>query len=225
MGNKDIGMPITHNKESPSIRHLCKSDESLRIIISHIGDIEYSPHKDGFAFMVDTIIGQMLSTKVADIISERLRCICIGDISPEVIDSLSIGDLQKIGLSAAKSEYIIGLAAHCCSQPNYFSCLSSKPDNEVMKELMKLRGIGAWSAKMYLIFVLDRPDVLPFEDGAFKQAFKWLYPAVAYTEKSVREKCECWQPFASIASRYLYKALDSGLTKRPFADLVNAVMV
>jgi len=204
--------------ESPSIRHLLSCDEMLMTVIFRIGDIEYTLHRDGFAFFVDTIISQMLSNKAADAISARVNGICDSDISPERVGALTVSDLRKTGLSVAKSEYVLHLASHCIGNPEYFDSFHDKPDKVVMDELMKLRGIGSWSAKMFLIFVLDRPDVLPFEDGAFRQAFLWLHPTVTYTEKTVSEKCQLWRPYASIASRYLYKVLDSGLTKQPFSD-------
>ncbi|MCC8014242.1 MAG: hypothetical protein LIO87_03520 [Eubacterium sp.] len=81
---------------------------------------------------------------------------------------------------------------------------------------MKILGIGKWTAKMYLIFVLDCPDVLPVEDAAFLQAYKWLYKTEDCSEKSVYKKCKKWKPYSSIAARYLYRALDMGYTKKEF---------
>ncbi len=89
-------------------------------------------------------------------------------------------------------------------------------DKEVIKELVRIKGIGDWTAKMYLIFVLNRQDVLPFEDGAFLQAYKWLYKTEDTTPVSIKKKCNKWKPYSSIAARYLYRALDAGLTKEVF---------
>lgn len=81
---------------------------------------------------------------------------------------------------------------------------------------MALHGIGKWTAKMYLIFVLDRQEILPYEDIAFLQSYEWLYKTKDRSKKSIEKKCKKWKPYSSIASRYLYKALDTGLTKESF---------
>jgi len=79
----------------------------------------------------------------------------------------------------------------------------------------KVKGIGVWTSKMYLIFFLKRKDVLPYEDVAFIQAFKWLYDSNEATSESIKNTCEKWKPYSSIGALYMYRALDSGLTKIP----------
>lgn len=98
-------------------------------------------------------------------------------------------------------------------KPDFFNKLVHLPDVEVIKKLTALRGLGPWSAKMYLIFVLNRLDVLPYEDGAFLQAYKWLYATEDVKPPSIIKRCETWKPYSSLAARYLYRALDSGLTR------------
>lgn len=218
MAVDDKRCTINHGKDSPSIRHLCRCDKTLQYVIHSIGELAYSPYEDGFSFLVDTVVGQMLSNKVTDVISARVYHICDGKISPSSLAKLSVSDLRGVGLSVAKSEYILGLSEHFYKFPNFFQDFPQRSDIEVMDELTKLRGIGSWSAKMYLIFVLDRQDILPFEDGAFQQAFAWLYPNVELSKSSIKVHCEKWSPYSSIASRYLYKALDSGLTKLALPD-------
>ena len=89
-------------------------------------------------------------------------------------------------------------------------------DEAALKELVSLHGIGIWTAKMYLIFVLDRQDILPFEDVAFLQSYKWLYKAEDVSKASIEKKCKKWKPYSSIAARFLYRALDMGFTKKEF---------
>ena len=89
-------------------------------------------------------------------------------------------------------------------------------DEEVICSLTKLHGIGNWTAKMFLIFVLNRPDILPVEDGAFLQTYRWVYKTDDCSEKAVSKKCQKWKPYSSIASRFFYQALDAGLTKKEF---------
>ena len=94
--------------------------------------------------------------------------------------------------------------------------LPDMSDTEVYKKLTKIRGIGSWTAKMYLLFVLDRQDILPIEDVAFLQSYRWMYKTDDVSKESVLKKCRKWKPYSSIAARYLYRALDMGLTKEPF---------
>ena len=94
-------------------------------------------------------------------------------------------------------------------------------DDEVFHKLKRIDGIGNWTAKMYLLFFLQRDDILPYEDSAFLQSFKWLYNLSDVSKNSIISQCHCWKPYSSIASRYLYIALDSGLTKMPIDKFLN----
>ena len=94
--------------------------------------------------------------------------------------------------------------------------MSSLPDKEIIKTLTQIRGIGNWTAKMYLMFVLDRQDVLPVEDGAFLQVYRWMYKTEDCSEKAVNKKCHKSKPYATIASRFCYEALDAEMTKEKF---------
>lgn len=97
-----------------------------------------------------------------------------------------------------------------------FDDLAEMSDSEVIRKLTSYRGIGNWTAKMYLIFVLGRQDVLPFEDGAFLQSYRWLYKTEDCTAVAVKKRCQKWKPYSSIAARYLYRVLDLGMTKEEF---------
>ena len=89
-------------------------------------------------------------------------------------------------------------------------------DSDVFKYLTSFKGIGKWTANMYLIFVLNRKDILPTNDAAFLQAYEWLYKTTDRSDTSIRNKWRKWKPYSSSASRYLYRALDSGLTREEF---------
>ena len=92
--------------------------------------------------------------------------------------------------------------------------LSLLSDNDVIQKLTALKGIGNWTAKMYLIFVLNRNDILPFEDAAFLQGFRWLYDLEKVTKAEVIDISKKWHPYSSIAARYLYRAVDMGFIKK-----------
>jgi len=158
----------------------------------------------------------MLSAKVGDVISNRLLNLCNGNISPEIINSLSDAEIKNIGTSNSKVRYIRELTNAVLSEKIDFDELSTLKDEMVVKKLTSIYGIGNWSAKMYLIFVLNRQDVLPYEDVAFLQAYCWAYKTNDKTPSSIMKKCQKWRPYSSIASRYMYKALDMGLTKNEF---------
>lgn len=207
---------ITLNAESKSIQHLCKKDKRLAKVISMVGPISYFPYEDGFAFIVHEIIEQMLSIKAGAKIYARLEDLCNGNISVESIDSLTDEQILSIGTSSSKVAYIRGVTEAVKAGIIDFSTLPLMNDKEVMKVLTSLKGIGNWTAKMYLIFVLDRPDILPIEDVAFLQAYEWLYKTKDRSKESVEKKCKKWKPYSSVAARYLYHALDSGLTKEEF---------
>ena len=204
------------DQDSPSVQYLSKNDKRLARVISSIGKIEYSVPDDPYQFLVEHIVGQMLSNKVAYIICERLNECCHGHISADSIMRLTDEQLLATGVSRPKIKYIRRLTELVETNELTFDELCSMNDADVIKTLTNVSGIGSWTAKMYLLFLLNRNDVLPFEDGAFLQAYKWLYKTDDVSKESIQKKCKKWKPYSSIASRYMYKALDSGLTKKEF---------
>jgi DNA-3-methyladenine glycosylase II len=199
--------------DSKEIKWLIKKDKILAKLIRNIGTLKYSLDVNYFDFLVNTIIGQMLSNKASSAISKRLYDLCNNSITPRKINNLTIEKLRQIGISTAKSKYIINLSKHIIDNPNFFENLKDMDDDNVIKELIKLKGLGLWSAKMYLIFVLNRMDILPYEDAAFLQSFKWLYSTDDINKDNIINICSPWKPYSTIASRYLYIALDEGYIK------------
>lgn len=204
------------NSEQDSVKYLIKQDKRLAKVISMVGDYSYKPYDNGYVFLVNQIIGQMLSSKVAAKISERLLDICENNITPEKILSLEDARLRSTGMSLPKASYIKILSSKVISGELDFDKIGILSDKNVIKELTKIKGIGTWTAKMYLIFVLNRQDVLPYEDMAFLQSYGWMYKTNDFSKFSIEKKCKKWKPYSSIAARYLYKALDGGLTKTEF---------
>lgn len=204
------------DQDSPSVQYLSKNDKRLAKVISCIGKIEYSIPDDPYQFLVEHIVGQMLSNKVAFTICERLKERCQGRISADSITGLTDEQLLATGVSRPKIKYIRRLTELVETNELMFDEFCSMNDEDVLKALTSVSGIGNWTAKMYLLFLLNRDDVLPFEDGAFLQAYKWLYKTDEVSKEAIQKKCKKWKPYSSIASRYMYKALDSGLTKKEF---------
>ncbi|WOB47061.1 DNA-3-methyladenine glycosylase 2 family protein [Veillonella atypica] len=166
---------IELTENSPPIQHLCKKDKRLAKVISMVGPITYTVHEDGFDFLFHEIIEQMLSIKAGAKIYERLVKLCNGQITPEQFDSLTDDDIKSIGTSKSKVSYIRTVTNEVLSKNLVRDELQDLSNEEVYKKLLALRGIGKWTAKMYLIFVLNRQDILPYEDVAFLQSYEWLY--------------------------------------------------
>lgn len=207
---------VSLTKDKKSIEYLCKKDKRLAKVIEMVGEYTYKPYEDSFQFLVNQIIGQMLSSKVAVKISERLENACNQSIEPEIVLKITEEDMRAMGMSVNKARAIKNLALEIINGNIFFEQFSKLDDNSIIRELTKLKGIGVWTAKMYLIFVLDRQDILPYEDMAFLQSYSWMYKTSDLKRKSIEKKCKKWKPYTSIGARYLYKALDLGLTKQEF---------
>ena len=210
--------------ELDPIPYLKSRDERLAKVIEHIGALKlstYNHSNDSFLFLTREIVGQMISASVKKVILSRLEGLFHTNITAEAISELTIEQLRNIGLSKAKSEYILNLAQIAIREEIDFNGLAELPDDKVLETLMSIKGIGSWTAKMYLLFFLQREDVLPYEDGAFLQAYKWLYNTTVIKPESIKRKCKRWKPYTSIGARYMYRALDIGLTKVPFKDFLS----
>lgn len=208
---------ITLDMNTPSVQYLCKKDKRLAKVISMVGPITYEPHdEDPYSHMIHEIIEQIMSIKAGQAIYRRLETLCDGSITPDIISRLSDEAIRNCGTSNAKVSFIRELTTAVVNKTLVFADLTDMTDAEVMSKLTSIRGIGSWTAKMYLIFILNRQDVLPFEDGAFLQAYRWLYKIDDTKPSSIKNKCQKWRPYSSIAARFLYKALDSGYTKSEF---------
>ena len=203
-----------------TIGFLSLKDERIAAAIKLIGPIAFRIHPNDESFFVETIIGQMLSNKVADTITRRLYALCDGRVSAEQIETLGFDGVRSIGISAQKTEYIMRFCHMMKSDPDYLLKLADLDDAAVLKALTALRGIGNWTAKMYLLFVLNRPSVIPYEDGAFLQAYRWLYKPRKIDPPAIERRCKRWHPYESIGARYLYRILDYGITK--YTDIAEA---
>ena len=206
----------TLNSQHPAVQYLCKKDKRLAKLIDMVGEIEYRTQPDCFARLVRSVINQMLSNKAAHVIGGRVAALCGGSITPENLLKLDREQLRDAGLSYTKADNILGIAKAATDGSLDFTNFPDMTDEEAMKELTRLRGIGTWSAKMFLIFTLNRMDVLPYEDVAFLQTYAWLYKTKDLQPASIIKRCKKWKPYSSIAARYFYYALDMGLTKQEF---------
>lgn len=189
---------------------LKKKDKKLAWLMERVGPLSHTDLKDDFLFFIEQVIGQMLSIRVADVMTGRLAALCRGEITASTICSLSIDELKKIGISLRKAECIRQIAFMVENGSLNFGKLKELSDAEIIKSLTAIKGIGNWTAKMYL-YKIDRPDVLPYEDATFLAAYKWLYRTRNVKPEAVRQRCRKWSPYSSIAAMYLYAAFDRKL--------------
>lgn len=201
-------MPVL-TTDTPEVAYLMERDFRLRHLITTVGNLEYRCPGNAYEHVAHSVIEQMLSMSAGRTIEERLVALCGGEITCEAILSLSIEEIRSCGIASRKAATLHELARRM-PEPE-LRALAALSDDEVRCALMSIHGIGRWTADMFLIFYLERPDVLPVEDGAVRQAFRWLYGA-PLTDVAVRNVvCSLWKPCSSTAVRYLYRALNTGL--------------
>jgi len=191
-----------------ALKHL-KKDKKLAKIIDQVGKYNLSITKNPYESLVEAIITQQLSGKAADSISTRFREI-YGRF-PKPADVLVTSDvkLRKAGLSYMKVSYIKDLSSRVESKGLRLSYMKNLTDEEVVAQLTKVRGIGRWTAEMFLIFSLGRQDVLPVGDLGLKKGIQRLYSLTELPEKEQMEKiAEKWRPYRSVATWYLWRSLN-----------------
>lgn len=158
----------------------------------------------------------MLSIKAGKKIFDRVVELCDGNLCPEVIALLSIDDLRSTGTSASKVRSIKSITAAVLAGDLVLEDLESMNNEEVTAKLTQIHGIGPWTAKMYLLFVLGRPDILPYEDGAFLQSYRWMYKTEDCSPAAVKKRCQKWMPYSSLCIQVFIPGPDYGLVKEEF---------
>jgi len=192
-------------------RHLSKRDSVLRPFIQKHGPCSIRPRTRYFEILVDAIVSQQLSTKAADTILARFRSIYAPSRYPKPVQILQTPDetLRATGMSGAKVKFVKDLAAKTEDGAIKFSRLRRLTDDEVVENLIPIKGIGVWTAHMFLIFSLGRLDVLPVGDLGIRRAIERLYgldhlPSSAEIESIAEDRG--WRPYCSIASWFLWRS-------------------
>lgn len=181
----------------------------MKRIIADVGPFTLKTEKDRFRCLVKSIVSQQISKEAATTVLGRLEHRLLPDrLAPEVIDRMKPNQLDGVGLSGQKTTYLFSLARHCCVGSVNLATIGRKPDDEVIEELIQIKGIGVWTAQMFLIFALGRLDVLPVGDLAIQNSIKNEYGLRKLpSEKRMVSLARPWRPYASIASWYLWRAL------------------
>jgi DNA-3-methyladenine glycosylase II len=187
---------------------LAKRDAKLRRIIRKHGDAALATRGDPFQTLARSIVGQQISVKAAQSIWDRFHA-AAGGMKPRLVLALEEPRLRECGLSRAKASYLRDLALH-------FDAGKVKPkrwpkmdDEAIIEELVQVRGIGRWSAEMFLMFRLGRPDVLPLDDYSLRKAYaKAFHKRALPTPQALGKHGERWRPYRTVASWYLWRTLE-----------------
>jgi DNA-3-methyladenine glycosylase II len=202
-------MPIAHHKK---IAHLKKSDPTLKVIIEGVKLREITITRGPFEALVEAIVSQQLSVKAADTIFKRFVALTPGRKfpTPREILKMPTAKMRKCGLSGMKVKFIKDLAKKTLDGSLNFKTIGRLSDEEVIEHLTSVKGIGRWTAEMFLIFSLKRDDVFSYGDLGLRNALQKIYkmkkpPTLARAEKITAQ----WKPYRSLGARYLWAALDN----------------
>ena len=192
-----------------AINHLKKSDPVLRAIIERVGPFRMEYGDPQFHSLAEAIVYQQLNGKAAVTIFKRFAALAGEPLTPEGILKLTNEQMRAVGLSKQKSAYLRDLAERTHRGELNFARLLELSDEQVIEHLTQVKGIGVWTAHMFLIFALRRPDVLPTGDFGVRMAIKKHYKKRNLPKPAQMEKiAKAWEPYRSVACWYLWRSLD-----------------
>ena len=203
--------PLARDVLAAAETHLAGADPVLAQIITTTGPCTLSRQVDLFGALAESIISQQISVKAADAIMSRfLSLLPAGQLDPAAILALPEESLRAAGLSRAKAVYLRDLAAHVADGRLDLARLGQEPDEAVIAALLPVKGIGRWTAEMFLIFALGRLDVLPVDDLGFRRAVQLRYNLPDLPVRTTLPAlAEPWRPYRSIATWYLWRSLNN----------------
>jgi DNA-3-methyladenine glycosylase II len=192
-----------------AVNHLKKSDPILRAIIARVGPCRMEFGEPEFCSLAESIVYQQLNGSAAATIFNRFAALAGEPLTPDGILKLSDEQLRGVGLSKQKSAYLKDLAAKTAAGLLDFSRLPELADEEVIRHLTQVKGIGEWTAHMFLMFSLRRPNVLPTGDYGVQVAIKKHYKKRKLPKPKDMEKiARAWEPYRSVACWYMWRSLD-----------------
>lgn len=203
---------VTPEYWDDACKHLTRRDRVMKKLIPQFGEARLQSRGDAFTTLARSIVGQQISVKAAQSVWERFAVAVGGPshrLAPSAVLALPAEDLRGAGLSARKTEYLIDLAQHFESGQVHVRQWQQMDDEAIIEELVAIRGIGRWTAEMFLIFHLMRPNVLPLDDlGLLKGISLHYFSGEPVSRAEARELGEGWAPFRSVATWYLWRSLD-----------------
>ena len=189
-------------------KHLMKKDRVMKRLIPQFKDAALESRGDAFVTLARSIVGQQISVKAAQTVWDRFALLPKG-MTPSNVLRLKVDDMRAAGLSARKVEYLVDLALHFDDQRLRVDTWAGLGDEEIIGELVAIRGIGRWTAEMFLIFHLMRPNVLPLDDvGLINGISRSYFSGELVSRSDAREVAAAWAPYCSVATWYIWRSLD-----------------
>ena len=187
---------------------LMRRDRIMNKLIPQFGDMHLRGHPDPFTTLARSIVGQQVTVKAAEAAWTKLRALC-PKMTPAQVLKAGAEPVSACGLSKRKTEYILDLAGHFKDKRVHADQWSEMADEAVIAELVQIRGITRWTAEMFLIFNLLRPNVLPLDDAGLIQGISQNYFSGEPVSRSdAREVAANWEPWRTVATWYLWRSLD-----------------
>jgi DNA-3-methyladenine glycosylase II len=189
-------------------KHLVKKDRVMKRLIPQFGDACLQTRGDAFTTLARSIVGQQISVKAAQTVWDRFALLP-KKMAPNTVLKLKVDDMRAAGLSARKVEYLVDLALHFDSGALHVAHWQTMDDEAIIAELVAIRGIGRWTAEMFLIFHMMRPNVLPLDDvGLINGISQSYFSGEAVSRSDAREVAAAWAPYCSVATWYIWRSLD-----------------
>lgn len=212
------------SQKDKAVKEICAKDPMMKQLITMIGDIEINLRRDYLSSLVRSIVGQQISVSAASAIYERLKTLLDGEITAKKLHEARVEDLKKVGLSKRKGEYVKDLAKKTLTNELDLMNINKLTNEEIIHQLINVKGIGKWTAEVFLILTLGRMDVLAIDDVGIQRAASWLYDVDKSERRQILiDKTPCWKPYRSVVSFYLWEAihLDYISKYRSFNELVK----
>jgi DNA-3-methyladenine glycosylase II len=189
-------------------KHLARKDRVMKRLIPQFGDACLQSRGDAFTTLARSIVGQQISVKAAQSVWDKFARLP-RKMTPANVLKLKVDDMRSAGLSARKIEYLVDLALHFDSGAIHVDAWKAMSDEDIITELVGIRGIGRWTAEMFLIFHLMRPNVLPLDDiGLINGISRNYFSGDPVSRSEAREVAAAWQPYCSVATWYIWRSLD-----------------
>ena len=190
-------------------KHLVKKDRVMKRLIPQFPDTTIPSRGDAFATLARSIIGQQISVKAAQTVWHRFAALP-KSMTPAAVLKLKVDDMRGAGLSPRKVEYLVDLSIHFDTGAVHVMDWDAMDDEAIIAELVAIRGIGRWTAEMFLIFYLTRPNVLPLDDvGLINGISKNYFSGESVSRSDAREVAAAWAPYCSVATWYIWRSLDT----------------
>jgi DNA-3-methyladenine glycosylase II len=216
-----VAAPLAQGVPAPAYwedacKHLARRDRVMKKLIPKFGDACLQSRGDAFTTLARSIVGQQISVKAAQSVWDRFAlAVAAGSDMPSTrlsvaaVQALATPLMREAGLSARKCEYLLDLARHFADGRVHVDQWQAMDDEAIIEELVAIRGIGRWTAEMFLIFHLMRPNVMPLDDlGLIKGISVNYFSGEPVSRAEAREVGEAWAPFRSVATWYIWRSLD-----------------